>query len=383
MRQQPNIPAQLGSYELRTKLAIGGFSEVWLARQQGAMGFVRPCALKVLRGDFVRDEGARKALMAEARLLARFDHPNIMAMLEFGIEPATQHLYYTMPYVAGRTLFTLTERARHSPYFGVPEALWIGARLMSALHHVHTFSDPRHGPLRIVHRDISPENILVGHDGSLRLIDFGIALSGIVSRDTRARRVKGKAQYLSPEQARGVAELDARSDIYSAGLVLYLLVTGREAFSGDPMQAILEAQNPQIRPASQLADIPRELSALIDGLLEPDLNRRRIHAQEAARTLQAVLQRFYPGYDEYAFRTAVEALLARERQDDMDLLASLEGGTQVIHQEELEQVDVVSRSQERAQSMYSTVPDMAAMEPRTAEISAILDDLDDLYDDNG
>jgi hypothetical protein len=107
--------------------------------------------------------------------------------------------------------------------------------------------------------------------------------------------------------------------------------------------------------------------------------RGRPHAQEAARTLQAVLQRFYPGYDEYAFRTAVEALLARERQDDMDLLASLEGGTQVIHQEELEQVDVVSRSQ----SMYSTVPDMAAMETRTAEISAILDDLDDLYDDNG
>jgi eukaryotic-like serine/threonine-protein kinase len=382
MRQAPTLPSQLGSYELRTKLAIGGFSEVWLARQQGPMGFVRPCALKVLRADFVQDEAARKALMAEARLLARFDHPNIMGMLEFGLDAGSQHLYYAMPYVAGRTLVTLTERARQSPYFGMPEALWISAKMCSALHYVHSFVDPRQGPLRIVHRDISPENVLVGHDGSLRLIDFGIALSGIVSRDTRARRVKGKAQYLSPEQARGVQELDARTDIYAAGLVLYLLLTGHEAFSGDPMQAILEAQNPHFTPAAQLADIPRELASLLDGMLEPDVARRRTTAHEAARGLLNILQRFYPGYDEFAFHAAVEALLARERQEDMDLLASLEGGTQVIKQEEIELVslDEVTSSQERQRAaLYKTVPDMASMEPKTAEISAILHDLDDLY----
>jgi serine/threonine-protein kinase len=377
MRQTPR---QLGSYELRTKLAIGGFSEVWLARQQGAAGFVRPCAVKVLREDFVRDEAARKAIMAEARLLARFDHPHIMAMLEFGLEPTTQLLYYAMPYVPGRTLCTLIERSRQSPYFGVAEALWIGARMLSALHYAHTYTDPRYGPLHIVHRDISPENVLVGHDGSLRLIDFGIALSGIVSRDTRARRVKGKAQYLSPEQARGVPELDARTDIYAAGLVLYLMLTGREAFSEDPMQAILEAQNPRITPVAQLADIPRELAALIDAMLEPDLNQRRVSAFDAGRALSSILQRFYPGYDEHTFRAAVEALLARERQDDLELLAALEGGTQVIHQEELEPTsleEITSHSSERA--THKTIPDIAAVRGNTAELSAILHDLDNLY----
>lgn len=322
--------SRLGAYELKAKLAVGGFCEIWLAHQHGPMGFKRWCALKLLKDDQRREESSRRSLMAEARLVSRLDHPNLIYLLEFGHDAPSGQLYYSMPYVSGRSLTTLVQRGANTPYFGPAEALWIGARVLSGVHHVHALRDEDGKPLSVVHRDVSPENILISFDGALRLIDFGIALSHLVSRQTHFRKVKGKAQYLSPEQARGEHELDARTDIYAIGLVMFYLLSGQEAYSSDFMTALHQARNPQLPSLDQVADIPREIASAVTSMLRVDRRHRAADARELSRRFDSLLGKFYPGYDEWSFRKNVQAILAREKQEELDFLSSLSSGTQVI-----------------------------------------------------
>lgn len=322
---------QIGSYELRAKLAVGGYCEIWLATQRGPSGFKRMCTLKLLKDEHLRDDSSRRSLMAEARLVARMNHPRIVGLFEFGHDAATNQLFYAMPYISGRTLSTLIKRGFNTPYFGTAEALWITIALLDALSYVHTLRDETSHPLSVVHRDVSPENLLVSFDGKLTLIDFGIAISELTSRQTQFRKVKGKAQYLSPEQARGEHALDRRTDIYAAGLILYFLLTGREAYSSDFMAALNQARNPKLAPLNKVADIPNELANIAHSMLQPDAARRPNDARELARHLNSMLQRFYPGYDQWTFSDNVRFILKREHDEERNFLAAMESGTQIIN----------------------------------------------------
>ena len=190
------IPTQLGDYQLITQLAIGGYCEIWLAKQTGPLGFERQCALKVLRPQHLHDDSVRRALIAEARLVSKMAHPNVVSMYAFGHDATSDYLYYSMPLLHGRTLLKVTERARTSPHFGLPDVIWCATQILTGLAYIHNLTDPKMGRLGIVHRDLSPENVIVTYDGQVVIIDFGIAVSAMASRDTKMYRVKGKMQYL-------------------------------------------------------------------------------------------------------------------------------------------------------------------------------------------
>lgn len=399
-------PSQLQDYQLLARLAIGGYCDIWLAKERGPLGFERQCALKTLRPDFLHDEDARRSFMAEARLVAKLDHPNIITMFKFGHDPRSDYLYYTMPFVQGRTLTKLIERGKATPYIGIPEVLWIGARIFDALAHVHELSDPHFGKLHIVHRDISPENLLISYKGHVRLIDFGIALSAMASRHTLGHKVKGKVQFLSPEQASGL-ELDHRSDIYSAGLTLYYMLTGQDALRAtDIAQALAVARNPQILPPHNLVEMPHELSATIMAMLAVDRERRPGSARELRGALLGMLRKFYPTYTAAAFEANIARVLYHERLQDESFLANLSAGTQVIHEisiaednpstteihlDELEQetqapiiTPQLSSSMTRDRGTEKTIPDMPAFNPeglpnRSKELDEVLNALEDIY----
>ena len=325
----------IGSHTLRVKLAVGGYCNVWLSAQRAPMGFRRWCALKVLKDEYVGDDAMERALMMEARLVASLQHPNLISLLEFGHDPGTRQVYYTMPYIQGRSLSTVVQWGALSPAarFGVPEAYWLGARILDALGHLHAAVDEQGRPMHAVHRDVSPENVLLSHEGQIYVIDFGIAISSMFSRQTHFRRIKGKPQYLSPEQARGEDRLDRRTDIYATGLLMFLMLTGREAYSSDPMTALSQARHPSIPPLEAITDLPAELTGPINAMLHPSANHRPNDASALARHMRALLRKYYPHYDAWNFRENIQGLMMRAKREDRDMLASLASGTKVIREQ--------------------------------------------------
>lgn len=320
-----SVPRTLGAHELKLRLATGGQAEIWLAEARGPGGLSRRVALKVLQPQLRDDLGARRALMAEARLLAQCDHPNLLNMLTFGEDDGL--LYIATPLLWGRSLVTLMQRARQTPYFGLPEVLWIGQALFGALEHLRTLRHPYNGALGVVHHDVTPENIVVTYGGQLKLIDLGIATAAGEWPRTRTGHLQGKLAYLAPEHFQGGRAPDHRSDLYAGGLVLYYLATGQEALGPEGWSA---PRPPLLTSPDQLADLPHDLTRLLHALLDPDPARRPSQGREVSRRLNMMLHRFAPGYDLFTFADNIQAILEHERRRDDDLLASLNARTDLI-----------------------------------------------------
>lgn len=320
-----SVPRTLGAHELKLRLATGGQAEIWLAEARGPGGLSRRVALKVLQPQLRDDPNARRALMAEARLLAQCDHPHLLSMLTFGEDDG--FLYIATPLLWGRSLITLMQRARQTPYFGLPEALWIAQALFGALEHLRTLRHPYNGALGVVHHDVTPENIVVTYGGQVKLIDLGIATAAGEWPRTRAGHLQGKLAYMAPEHLQGGRAPDHRSDLYAGGLVLYYLTTGQEALGPDGWNT---PRAPHIPSPDQLADIPHDLTRLLQQLLDPDPARRPAQGREVSRRLSAMLHRFAPGYDVFTFTDNILAILEHERLRDDDLLASLNARTDLI-----------------------------------------------------
>jgi len=359
------------------------------------MGFERWCVIKLLKEEFLHQDSPRRALGTEARVLARLDHAHVVKLLDFDEHADSGHLFLAMPYIQGRSVSTLVQRGMGTPYFAVAEALWVGAALMRALGHVHTRRDPiTAAPLHIVHRDVSPENVMIGYNGDIQLIDFGIALTQLVSRDTKAHRIKGKAQYMSPEQARGETDLDLRSDVFAAGLVLYFMLTGREPLGADPIEAMRRARQPNFPMPHQVTDVPREISELVAHMLAAERAARPHDARAIAHRLTALLQKFYPGYSAHTFAQQTSRILARERQQDSDMLASLSAGTQIIADPGPDTtksskptpptIELDPDEHDAHPSSRVTVPDMAALDSDGASgehgMDNLMQQIDDLYE---
>ncbi len=383
--------SQIKNYTLSTKIAQGGFCDIWLAQHHGAMAQKRWCVLKLLKEEFRRDDTSRKALTAEALLLAQMHHPNIIHLIEFGEDSPTQQLFCTLPYLQGKTLNTLVARGTKSAYYGPAEALWIAVEILDALAHVHDLTDQQGQQLNIVHRDVSPENVIVTFDGKIKLIDFGIALSELMTRQTQLRKVKGKAQYLSPEQARGERELDRRTDIYAAGLILYFLFSGHEAYPRDFMAALNMARNPKIKPLNQVVDLPHDVVHLVASMLQIDPTHRPSNARKLARHFRTLLQRYYPGYDRWSFADQTRAILKHDIQNERDFISGLSaGGTQIIKEEDLledtsppnqlnESTTPLSSPHPKGRT-HATIPDIqAASVIKQKKTEQILGDLENLY----
>jgi serine/threonine-protein kinase len=261
-----------GRYLIERKLGSGGMADVYLAEDQ-ELG--RRVALKLLNERHANDEQFVERFRREAQSAAGLNHPNIVSIFDRGRAEGTY--YIAMEYLDGRTLKELLIRNGPTP---VPIAIDYSRQILGALAFAH-----RNG---IVHRDIKPHNIVVRKDGRLKVTDFGIARSG-ASQMTEAGSIVGTAQYLSPEQARG-APVDARSDLYSLGIVLYEMLTGKVPFTGDaPVEIAMKHLTAVPQPPSKLRpDVPHDLDAVVMRALSKEPDQRYASAEEMDADLARV-----------------------------------------------------------------------------------------------
>jgi tRNA A-37 threonylcarbamoyl transferase component Bud32 len=273
----------MGRYTLLRRFAVGGMAELYLAHQRGAEGFVKVVALKRILPHLAADPQFTRMFLDEARLAAALDHPNIAHVLDFG-ECEGEH-FLTMEYVHGRHLLDVL-RAHKGRGLPLPTALTIVAAVGRALHHVHEQRGHDGRPMGLVHRDVSPSNVLLSYDGAVKLTDFGIAKAMELTSFTRTGTFKGKLGYAAPEQCRGEA-VDRRADVYALGIVLYETTLGVRAFSGPNEFAVLGkvARGDYLPPLEIDPGYPAELADVVARAMAPLPEDRYSTAAELADAL--------------------------------------------------------------------------------------------------
>jgi len=275
-----------GRYELLKRLAGGGMGEVYLARQRGLDGFSKLLVIKTLLPHLCEDEEFITMFKDEARLTAQLIHPNICQVFEFDQVDSTY--YIAMEYLRGddlRRLFRACEQAGKP--LRVPLICRIIADAAAGLDFAHSLRDGEGNPYNIVHRDISPQNILVTFEGGVKVIDFGVAKAAGRAQHTRTGALKGKYSYMSPEQVAGKA-IDGRTDIFALGVVLHELLTGRRLFKADSDVETLErVRRARVPPPSSLnPQLPQSLDGIVLHALAKDPDQRFQTAQELRLALE-------------------------------------------------------------------------------------------------
>ena len=286
-------PVPFGKYILLERISVGGMAEVFKAKTFGVKGFARMVAIKRILPQLAEDANFVDMFISEAKTAVELNHPNLCQVFDLGLE-GNEH-YIAMEYIQGKDLLALHNLCRRTRQrLPVPLAAYIGARMADGLDYAHRRRGPDGQSLGIVHRDVSPQNVLVTYDGGVKVIDFGIAKARARDhKETAAGILKGKFGYMSPEQIDGGRHIDHRSDIFAIGTVIYELLTGRRLFLGDSDFATLEKiRNATYEPARALnPDVPPELDALLARALARDPDARYPWASEFAEDLQAWLQR--------------------------------------------------------------------------------------------
>lgn len=268
--------AMIGSYSLLAKLATGGMAEIWLARQSGIKGFERIVVIKRIIESLSADESFVEMFLDEARIIVQLTHPNIVQVFDLG-EHAGAY-YIAMEYLAGEHLATVVRTALKTgkpPSFETSVKLIVNA--LDGLAHAHTRTGVDGRPLHVVHRDVSPQNIILTWDGQVKIVDFGIARATNRATQTQGNQLKGKYAYMAPEQARGDLELDARADVFATGVVLWELLTHRRLYPTDDTVAILRMliDDAPIAAAHEInSKVPKALSAIVSKALEKDPDER-------------------------------------------------------------------------------------------------------------
>lgn len=276
-------------YVLVRKLAEGGMAEIFLAKQVGVEGFERDVVIKRMLQHLSSVPDFVNMFLDEARLASRLAHPNVVQINDLGF---TDGCYFiAMEYLPGEDFSTvLRTAARRREYVPLSVSLKVLSEAAHGLHFAHTFADAQGNPLNIVHRDISPSNIFVTYTGQVKVLDFGIARAESRVTQTTAGVVKGKYQYMSPEQARS-DQVDRRADVYSLGVSAYEAFTNTRPFARDTDLAILNAVlKNEYRPLREVRpDLPLELEQLVVKALRPEAADRQQSAQEFAGDLERVL----------------------------------------------------------------------------------------------
>ncbi|HWO21659.1 MAG TPA: protein kinase, partial [Kofleriaceae bacterium] len=277
---------KLGKHDLIRQIAVGGMAELYLSRTTGLEGFEKLVVLKRILPQLANNASFVNMFLNEARLAATLQHPNIAQV--FDIDQDGADYFFSMEYIHGQDLGHLVASAHES---GVPisldAALTLVAGLCAGLHYAHDKVGPDGQPLNVVHRDVSPSNVLVSYDGAVKLVDFGIARAGSNPATTRGG-LKGKIAYMSPEQCRGKATLDRRSDIFSIGTILYELTTSQLPFTDETEYGVLnQIVNRDAEPPSRLiAGYPPALEAIVMRALARDPDQRYATAVEMQKDVE-------------------------------------------------------------------------------------------------
>ena len=271
----------LGPYVLLRRLASGGMAEVFVAKRLGPLGFEKIVAIKRMLPHLSRDQEYVRMFVDEARLAASLQHPNIVPVFDFGVLDG--HLFQAMEFVRGSSVSTVmkaaaTQRCRVDPGC----ALHIASCVLRALQHAHDLRDRRGRPLDVVHRDVSPPNVLLSTVGEVKLGDFGIAR--LATRQSQQHgRIWGKVGYISPEQI-ATADIDGRTDVFSTGVILAELLMGERLFVADnQLDTLLQTQQGNLARLECHADyLPSDVMAALHGLLARAPDERVPTAGQAA-----------------------------------------------------------------------------------------------------
>lgn len=280
-----------GRYSLLERVASGGMAEVFRAKRKGVEGFEKIVAVKRIHPHLSSNKDFVEMFIAEAKMVASLSHPNIVQIFDLG--KIDDSYYIAMEFVEGRDLRSILTRTRtRGTLLGVDLAAIVTSKVGAALEYAHRHRDPEGRELRIVHRDVSPQNILVSNEGEVKLVDFGIAKAATKASHTDTGSLRGKILYMSPEQAWGRA-LDKRSDLFSLGAVFFEILTGHVLFSGNSEMSILErvreARFPT--PSSLNPAVPIELDAVVTRALKKNPDERYQDASEMLEDLDSYLRR--------------------------------------------------------------------------------------------
>ena len=314
----------VGRYALYDAIAAGGMATVHYGRLLGPVGFSRTVAIKRLHTQFARDPEFVAMFLDEARLAARIRHPNVVPTLD--VVATDGELFLVMEYVSGESLARLVRTAAGMGTVDPPRiVVAIVCGLLRGLHAAHEATNERGEPLGIVHRDVSPQNVLVGIDGQARVLDFGVAKAAGRLQTTRDGKLKGKLAYMSPEQLRG-KQVDRRTDIFAASIVLWEALTGRRLFRGDNEGAIitkiLDGSVPapsSAIPAGEVDEATMTLIRAADEITLKGLATSLDERWESGRAMAVALERAVPPagvseVSEWVEHFAKDVLVSRARQ---------------------------------------------------------------------
>jgi serine/threonine-protein kinase len=281
---------QIGKYQLIQKLATGGMAEVFLAKSAGPMGFEKSLVVKRILPHLATEPAFVDMFLSEARLAAQLNHPNIVQIFDFGEAEGTY--FIAMEFIDGSNLREIIRRAGA---VGLALPIAFCARVVSAacegLSFAHDFIDPATNlPMNIIHRDISPDNILLSRQGSVKVVDFGIAKAAGVSPHTQTGVLKGKLAYMPPEQLRN-EPLDRRADVYALGIVLYELLTGFKPFRATSEAGMLQAilSEPEVPVEQRRSDVPESLQRILARAIAKDRERRYLDCASFQADLDAFI----------------------------------------------------------------------------------------------
>ena len=286
---------KFGRYFLLDKIAQGGMAEIYRARLAAKDGAGRLIVIKRMQAGYGGNSEFLKMFQAEIKVTMGFNHPNIAQLYDFGEEHYQP--YIAMEFVDGKNLRQFISRTVElKQTFPIELASFIIEQAASGLHYAHTYKDKISGdPLAIVHRDISPQNVLISYDGAVKVIDFGIAKANVSGESTKVGVIKGKPSYLSPEQITGET-LDGRCDVFALGIVFWELLAGRKLFAGEndlaTIKLIESCQNHVVAPSVYNPKIPKELDYIVLKCLTKNRDKRYQTADELQRVLHKFLYSF-------------------------------------------------------------------------------------------
>ncbi len=316
------VHTQLGRYELMTHLKSGGMAELYFGRR---VEDDQIFAVKVIHEDFMNDEEHLKMFLAEAGLSVRIRHPNVVSVEEVGEDKGTPYL--AMEYVHGCSLSQLLQALiRHKRRLSIDLAVYIAMQIAQGLHAAHEVRGDDGELLNVVHRDVSPQNVLLAHTGEIRVIDFGIAKSQLDAEEptkgnsAKGESIKGKLRYMSPEHAKG-QPVDRRTDVYALAIILWELLTMRPLFwAQTDLKVLQKVRKPNTEPPSKyFRKIPGALDEVLLRALEPDRNKRYASALEFRNALSQAVP-FAEALDEEQISELLHAVLGEEMQQSAHAL---------------------------------------------------------------
>jgi serine/threonine protein kinase len=303
---------QFGKYQLIERIATGGMAEIYRARYQAAAGVTKPVVIKKILPHFAGDRQFISMFINEAKIAVGLAHGNIAQVFDFG--EIDGEYFLAMEFVDGQPLNKVLRKARAigiTP-LPVPFAVFVAMEICKGLHYAHNQLDEAGDPMHIIHRDVSPQNILLSYEGQVKLVDFGIARARIAEREATTAGAKGKYIYFSPEQARG-KPLDARTDLFATGIVLYEMTCGKLPFEGKMMDALTKIVRGQFVPPRQFnPNYPEALEKIVLKAMANEPAARYPDAQALHDALSNFLYSWDPTFTSSALARLMSHLYAVE-----------------------------------------------------------------------